>query len=397
MRTSPSSPHTGPNRRSLLGLSLAAGATLAVGASPAVARSRPPASRHDARLQTVATFQGAMPTGVTVSRTGRVFVSFPRWGDDVSFSVAEIRGGKAVAYPNPEVNRPDINRPSHHFLGVQSVVVDAAERLWVVDTGRIEWADALGGGPKLVAVDLATDKVVRTIVLPPSVAGPRSFVNDVRFDLTRGYAYLTDATPDGPNGLIVVHLATGTSWRCLDDAPAVRPVAGFVPTVEGRPMLNHPDAASPATPLNIGADGIALSPGGEWLYFCPLSSRRLYAVRTVDLIRPGSGAMTSSVPVHDLGVKGMSDGLETDEAGRVYGGDLEDNAIVRRGTDGSFHTLVRDDRLVWADTLSVGYDRHLYVIANQLNRQAAYNGGVDLRVKPYGLYRFPVGSGPARR
>jgi sugar lactone lactonase YvrE len=93
----------------------------------------------------------------------------------------------------------------------------------------------------------------------------------------------------------------------------------------------------------------------------------------------------------------MSDGLETDRAGRVYAGDMERNAIVRRDHDGTFRTLIRDDRLIWADTLSVGYDHHLYVVANQLNRQAAYNGGTDLRVKPYVLYRLPIGSGPARR
>jgi hypothetical protein len=31
-------------------------------------------------LETVATFNGPMPTGVTVSRTNRIFVNFPRWG-----------------------------------------------------------------------------------------------------------------------------------------------------------------------------------------------------------------------------------------------------------------------------------------------------------------------------
>ncbi|MFE9359680.1 L-dopachrome tautomerase-related protein [Streptomyces olivaceoviridis] len=377
---------------------LAAGAALAVGAGQAEAAPRPgsgaPHAHPDApRLETVATFDGAMPTGVTVSRGGRVFVNFPRWGDDVPFTVAEIRHGKPVAYPDREVNTPDTTAPERHFLGVQSVVVDAADRLWVVDTGRVEWADAPYGGPKLVAVDLATDKVVRTIVFPASVAGPRSFVNDVRFDLVHGFAYLTDATPDGPNGLIVVNLATGESWRRLDDAPSTLPVPGFVPTIDGRPMLNRPDGTSAGTPIGIGVDGIALSPDGEWLYYCPLSSRRLYGVRTRDLIR----LRKTAIQVHDLGVKGMSDGLETDRAGRVYAGDIERKAIVRRDTDGSYHTLVQDERLSWPDTFSIGYDHKLYVVANQLNRQAAYNGGTDLRRKPYVLYRLPIGSGPARR
>ncbi|MDX3852788.1 L-dopachrome tautomerase-related protein [Streptomyces sp. AK02-01A] len=351
------------------------------------------------RLESVAAFDGAMPTGVTISRTGRIFVNFPHWGDKVRYSVAEIRDGKPVAYPNREINVADSSDPVGHFLGVQSVVVDAADRLWVVDTGRVEWADAPAGGPKLVAVDLRTNKVIRTIVLPAQVAGPLSFINDVRFDLTRGKAgtaYLTDASTDGPNGLVVVDLATGESRRRLNNDPSTLPVPNFVPTVEGQPLLNRP-ANGPTSPLNVGADGIALSPDGKWLYYCPLSSRTLYAVSTDALtdFRRTDAQVASTI--RNLGTKGMSDGLETDSAGRVYGGDIERNSLVRRETDGQFRVLVHDDRLIWPDTLSVGYDHYLYVMANQLNRQAVYHGGVDLRRKPYMLYRLRIDSGPARR
>lgn len=57
-------------------------------------------------LEVVATFHDAMPTGVTVAQDGRVFVCFPRWGDDVPFTVAEIVDGKAVAYPDQDRNVP---------------------------------------------------------------------------------------------------------------------------------------------------------------------------------------------------------------------------------------------------------------------------------------------------
>jgi len=40
--------------------------------------------------EVVATFHGPMPTGVTVSHTGRIFVNFPRWGDKVDYTVAEV-------------------------------------------------------------------------------------------------------------------------------------------------------------------------------------------------------------------------------------------------------------------------------------------------------------------
>ena len=43
-------------------------------------------------------FEDAMPTGVTVSRDGRVFVNFPRWGDQVDFTVAELKNGEVRTF-----------------------------------------------------------------------------------------------------------------------------------------------------------------------------------------------------------------------------------------------------------------------------------------------------------
>src|ERR687890_2610083 len=56
-------------------------------------------------LEPVAYFDGAMPTGVTVSQRGRIFVNFPKWGDEVAFTVAEIRDGEAVVYPGGAMNK----------------------------------------------------------------------------------------------------------------------------------------------------------------------------------------------------------------------------------------------------------------------------------------------------
>ena len=46
------------------------------------------------KIEVVATFDGAMPTGVSVANDGRIFLNFPRWGDDVEYTVAELRDGK---------------------------------------------------------------------------------------------------------------------------------------------------------------------------------------------------------------------------------------------------------------------------------------------------------------
>src|SRR5512133_623048 len=94
-----------------------------------------PADEPTGALEPVAYFNGAMPTGVTVSRQGRIFVNFPRWGDDVPFTVSEIRDGKTVAYPNEAINKSDAVDQASALVSVQSVVVDPADHLWILDTG----------------------------------------------------------------------------------------------------------------------------------------------------------------------------------------------------------------------------------------------------------------------
>ncbi len=53
-------------------------------------------------------------------------------------------------------------------------------------------------------------------------------------------AYITDSSLKGPNGLIIVDLATGQSRRRLSDHPSTKPDPQFLPIVEGRPLMNRP-------------------------------------------------------------------------------------------------------------------------------------------------------------
>ena len=241
-----------------------------------------PAEESLGTLEPVAYFNDAMPTGVTVSHNqGRIFINFPRWGDEVPFTVAEIRDGKEVmvAYPDEAINQTNENDLAAALLSVQSVVVDPSDRLWILDTGSPMFQPTKYGGPKLVCVDLTTDKVVKKILFPQDVALPTTYLNDVRFDLRRGnegMAFITDSAQKGPNGIIVVDLASGTSWRRLHDHPSTRAedMKTFLPIVEGRPFLEHQPDGTVKQGVSMGSDGIAISSDGSELYYCPLGSRR---------------------------------------------------------------------------------------------------------------------------
>jgi sugar lactone lactonase YvrE len=347
-------------------------------------------------LETVATFEGPMPTGVTVSQRGRIFVNFPKWGDDVAFTVAEIRDGRAVAFPDEATNRTDPKNPTAALVSVQSVVVDPVDRLWILDTGSALFQPTQYGGPKLLCVDLTIDRVVKTILFPQDVAFPTSYLNDVRFDLRRGggIAYITDSAPGGPNGIVVVDLVSGEGWRRLHEHPSTKAESPhhFLPVVEGQPLFERPPDGPPK-PLRFGSDGIAISADGGRLYYCPLMSRRLYSVPTEVLADRSQSDRHASV--RDEGDKGGgADGLESDADGTIYATNYEHDAILRRRREGEWETLVHDPRLLWPDTLSVATDGYLYVTANQLHRQARFHGGRDLRRKPYALFRTRIDAQP---
>lgn len=314
-------------------------------------------------------------------------------GGPVEYTVAEIKEGKPVPYPSATLNRLDENRPEERLISVQSVVIDPADRLWLLDTGSIEFGPPLPGGAKLMRVDLTTDEVIKTIRFPRDVVLKTTYLNDVRFDLRQGpagVAYITDSSVSGPSALIVVDLESGTSRRLLHGHRSTEPDENFVPIVEGQPLMNRPQEGS-ATPMTIGADGIAITNDGEHLYYCPLSSRRLYRVATDALLDQTAAAEEVAQTVELLDSRGFaSDGLESDAQGRLYLTNYEDNAILRRTPAGSYETLVYDPRVLWPDTLALANDGYLYFTANQLHRQPGFQGGKDLREKPYPLFRLKL-------
>ncbi|MGI4830174.1 MAG: L-dopachrome tautomerase-related protein [Janthinobacterium lividum] len=404
-------------------------------------------------LETVATFPGPMPEGVTVSHTGRIFVNFARWGDDIPFTVAELVHGKAVAFPNQTINNwpgrklpnpnafLDANADQTHFVSVQSVVVDPDDRLWVLDTGAPLLKNIVPEGPKLVAIDLHTNQIVKTILIPPETCGTNCYLNDVRFDLRNGdagpqlcttmvgshpapnpnvppkdpahplaeracapgtqpsdnlhgTAYITDSSSEGPNAIIVVDLGTGKSWRRLNQHSSTLSEDQFLMFAEGRPVYqtlpNQPPKA-----VNFAADGIAISADGDTLYYCPINGTKLYAVATAMLRDRSKSDAQVAGTVRIVTGKMPSDGLESDAAGNVYMTDPVTDSIHRWNPNtGLTETLAHDPRILWPDTMSVATDGFLYFTSNQLHRQPTMHNGEDLRQKPYQLFRLKIDQQP---
>lgn len=380
-------------QRSIITLSLASGASV---------QANPIASQQPiGKLETVAEIRGAMPTGVAVSTSGRVFINYPRWGDRVEFTVAEVVNGRPVAFPNADLNsQGKVNTQHNRIVSAQSVVIDpTGMNLWIVDTGSLRPEPISYGGPKLIKVDLRTNQVAKKILIDQKSLDPETYLNDVRFLMpgdSPGHAFITDSSAKG--GIIVVDLESGKSWRRLGDTPFTRSDPGFVPVVEAQVLMLRGKEKAPQR-FNVGSDGLAVSADGKKLYFRSLTSRHLYSVPTAALINRNTDEETIQKLVVDHGqVAGASDGLEADAKGGIYLTDYEHNAIHRfTGSIDTMQTIMYAAEAIWPDSLSLADNGYLYFTANQLNRQAQFHEGIDKRVQPYMIFRIKTDQQPIRQ
>lgn len=318
----------------------------------------------DDRLEEVATFDH-QATGVTVSEDGRIFVNFPRWSEDVPVSVAEVmKDGSIKPYPNDAWNswrnvRMAEVTPGDHFVSVQSVVADGRGSLWVVDPAAPNTEKTVKDGPKLVQIDLKTNVVKKIYPFPVDVAGPASYMNDVRLSPDGKFAYLTDSGV--PGGLVVVDLGSGESWRVLSDDPSTQMEKDAVVVTDGKP-LRRPDGRQPM----FNADGLTLSKDGATLYWQAVTAKTMYRIGTDVLQQAGSNPDAAKGKAEKVATTEPVDGLWTAKDGSIYLSAVGADAVKLLRPDGKIETLLADSRLRWPDTFSEGPDGFIYVTASHI-------------------------------
>jgi sugar lactone lactonase YvrE len=350
-------------RISNVGLGLVA----ALSPMPAACSSTP----EPPRLEQVATSDRQW-TGIAVSAEERVFVNFPRWSEDVPVSVGELIDGNVVPYPNAELQswKPG-DDPAGLFVCVQSVVVDARDRLWILDPGNPGFAGVVEGAPKLMQVDLATDRIVRTYRFGPETALPGSYLNDVRIDVAHDVAYLTDS---GDGALLVLDLRSGEARRLLDDHPSTQS-EGVTLTIGGRPWLLG------GSPPDVHADGIAFDPSSDTVFFQALTGRTMYRIAASVLRDADRGDDDVAAAVEVVGRTGASDGLVFGPSGFVYVSALEEDAIVRVAPDGDREIVVQNPAIAWPDSFAVGPDGAIWFTTARIHEGASPTA-------PYGVFRL---------
>jgi sugar lactone lactonase YvrE len=353
---------------------------LALGPFAAHAESPGGATKVGPALETVKAFQDDFRlVGIGVSAGGRVFATAPAGQVRSAYSMVEVnpKTGDLKPYPDAEWNKFDEQgKGSSEWISVQALWVDARDHLWALDSS-LPKVDQDRLPPKLVEFDLSTNRIIRQYDFN-GVVSPKDSLNDVRVDVAHNFAYLTNAGNKG--SLVVLDLKTGKARQVL-----IADRSTFADPKQHLMIGKEPALRPDGSVLAIHADGIALSPDSQWLYYRPLTDHNYWRVPTAALRDERLSDAELAKKVEFLGSSVLSGGLIMDKRGTLYAGDLEQGSVVAITRTPS-HTLttkvfVRDpSKLSWADgfAISQGYlyisDSHLWEVAfkNNLPRSGPF-------------------------
>jgi sugar lactone lactonase YvrE len=317
--------------------------------------------------------------GIGVSEQGRVFATAPAGQVRSKYSMVEVnpKTGALKPYPDADWNKFDEQgKGASEWISVQALWVDGRDHLWALDSS-LPKVDQERLPPKLVEFDLSTNRIIRQYDFS-GVVSPRDSLNDVRVDVLHQFAYLTNAGNKG--SLVALDLKTGKARQVL-----VGDRSTLADSKQHLMIGNEAALRTDGSVVAIQADGIALSPDSQWLYYRPLTDHNYWRVPTAALRDEKLSNEELAGKVEYLGSSALSGGLIMDKRGTLYAGDLEHSSVVAITRTPS-HTLktdvfVRDtSKLSWADgfAISRGYlyiaDSHLWEVAfkNDLPRSGPF-------------------------
>lgn len=329
--------------------------------------------------------------GLAYQRPGTLYVSFPRWSDRDHTAVATIdRRGNALPYPDARWNDPSPGGPDaagrpDRFVAVQSVHIDAMNRLWVLDTGMVN--ESAGRHAVVYEFHAWSAEPVRTIVLPDHIAPEGSVINDIRLSPDGRHAFISDS---GLGAIIVIDLFNEKLRRVLAGHPSTKGSADRTPIVDGRPWLIR----ETGRPLVVHCDGVAVSPDGEWVYYQALSNDQLYRIPTAALADFGASEDMIEAVVEPLGTAPVTDGMIFDPAGNLYFSAIEANAIIYRTPNGTFKTLVQSPEISWPDSFAIDREHGLLLFTTALiHRTPPFSPDGSSPSEPYRIWSHPLPGG----
>lgn len=321
--------------------------------------------------------QTDIPIGnAAVSATGRIFFTAHPEAKPAGPRLFEWVDGAAVPYPNA-------GEQSQLFRTPLGLTVDRQNRLWIIDP-----ADHGFGQARLTAIDLGTDVVVHSHAFGSDIAPIGSFVQDHQVSSDGKWIYIADVGFWAKRPAIIIYdVENRRARRLLNRHDSVYPQNFLI-----RNQIKDMSFFGGLLEMKTGIDGIALSRDDEWLYYAAMNHETLFRIRTTDLRDESLDDSALSAKIESVGRKPLNDGLSIDDADNVFITDVEHQAVVRMAPDGSLQTIVKDERIRWADGLSFGPGGWLYLADSAIPHLALQSAEHIAAQAPYYIWKFRPGT-----
>lgn len=332
------------------------------------------------------------PTAVVMNSEGRTFMTV-HWFDRNEPQVVEVTGRTTYRpFPNEQWNR-GFGSGNDAFNQPLGMVIDRQDRLWTVDCGVFPavndgGADLPAQSPRILAFDSKTGQNVYNLALPEDTCPPGTYPQDLAVDDVNEFAYLADIGGSRQPAIVAINLKTQQVRRF--EAHTSLAAENVDLMLEGK-KLTFPDAAGNVQSARIGINPITLSADKNTIFYGPMCGLGWYSVPSA-LFRDGASDEAIAAAIQRVANKPVCNGATTDASGNHFLTNMGENAIDRIDSQGRISRIVQDDRLIWADGLSVAPDGWMYTGVNQLNRSPLFNGGNEQGKAPYLILRVWTGA-----
>ncbi|KAH8311079.1 hypothetical protein KR044_004157 [Drosophila immigrans] len=231
--------------------------------------------------------QNVLITGIAVT-DDRIFIATPKLFSGVSSTVNWVPKGKLgdspqlQAYPDwsfSNTARSNFNCSDLILTSVYRLRIDSCNRLWLLDAGVSRSLEdyEITCPPKILVVDLNTDRVVRRIDFPPEVLRGETLFTNMVIDETTAkscddvFVYITDTVEPG---IIVYDSSKDVTWRLSH--PAMYPDPDFAQS----------EIHNDRFVLMDGVVGLTFDERNGIVYFQPLATDRVFSVHK-NVLRAG--------------------------------------------------------------------------------------------------------------
>jgi sugar lactone lactonase YvrE len=298
------------------------------------------------------------PAGMTVTPDGSFVISISHLERPQNRVLEINKKGGTKPFPTTAISQAAPGEPLT-LDAVQGMQVDQDGIVWMLDNGRLSETP-----PKIVGWDVPHNKLHRILNLPSPSVLPSSNLGDIAVESAHPFIYVTDPAAGVNAALIVVDSSTGLTRRVLQGHPSVVPVEGLDLVIDGQKIQTKRLDGSVADPLG-GVRSVALDKHGEWLYFGPMRSLKLYRIKTEHLRNAELSPEKLADLVEEYSSKPLSSGISIDSKNNIYVADLAGKAIgMIAANNRQYHVLVSDPRCIWPDGLCFGTDGKLYFFNN---------------------------------